>query len=134
MVMRRTAFILVTALLAGLFASAAQAEIKTQWIDYREGDTPLRGYLAYDDSIAGKRPGVLLVHRYDGMSELTLQNAEMYARQGYAVFAADIYGRDIHLKSVPEFQAQSALYNKDRPLMRARAQAGFEALLGNPIA
>jgi dienelactone hydrolase len=131
--MKRTAFILVTALLACLFASAARAEIKTRWIDYKQGDTPLRGYLAYDDSIAGKRPGVLLVHRYDGMSELTLQNAELYARQGYVVFAADIYGRDVHLKTVPEFQAQSAIYNNDRPLMRARAQAGFEALRDNPM-
>ena len=131
--MKRTAFILVTALLACLFAGAARAEIKTQWIDYKQGDTPLRGYLAYDDSIAGKRPGVLLVHRYDGMSELTLQNAELYARQGYVVLAADIYGRDVHLKTVPEFQAQSAIYNKDRPLMRARAQAGFEALRDNPM-
>jgi dienelactone hydrolase len=131
--MKRTAFILITALLACLFAGAARAELKTQWIDYKQGDTPLRGYLAYDDSIAGKRPGILLVHRYDGMSELTLQNAELYARQGYVVFAADIYGRDIHLKSVPEFQAQSAIYNKDRPLMRARAQAGFEVLRDNPM-
>jgi len=67
------------------------------------------------------------------MSDLTLQNAELYARQGYVVFAADIYGRDVHLKTVPEFQAQSAIYNKDRPLMRARAQAGFEVLRDNPM-
>jgi len=131
--MKRIVAIVFASLLACLSASAVQAEIKTQWVDYKEGDTPLRGYLAYDDSIPGKRPGVLLVHRYDGMSELTLQNAELYARQGYVVFAADIYGRDVHLKTVPEFQAQSAIYNKDRPLMRARAQAGFEALRDNPM-
>lgn len=126
--MKRTVPGLFAAVLTCLVGGSAQAEIKTQWIDYKEGDTPLRGYLAYDDSIAGRRPGVLLVHRYDGMSELTLQNAELYARQGYVVFAADIYGRDVHLKSTPEFQAQSAIFNKDRPLMRARAQAGFEVL------
>src|SRR6202051_4344193 len=133
MLMKSTAISLFAAVLTCLVGGAAQAEIKTQWIDYKEGDTPLRGYLVYDDSIAGKRPGVLLVHRYDGMSELTLQNAELYARQGYVVFAADIYGRDVHLKTVPEFQAQSAIYNKDRPLMRARAQAGFEVLRDNPM-
>ena len=78
--MKRTASVPVAALLACLFAGVAQAEIKTQWIDYKQGDTPLRGYLAYDDSIAGKRPGVLLVHRRDGMSDLTLQNAELFAQ------------------------------------------------------
>jgi dienelactone hydrolase len=131
--MKRTALALIAALFACLAAGAAQAEIKTQWIDYKQGDAALRGYLAYDDSLSGKRPGILLIHRYDGMSDLTLQNAELYARQGYVVFAADIYGRDVHLKTIPEFQAQASIYDKDRPLMRARAQAGLDALRANPM-
>jgi dienelactone hydrolase len=131
--MKRTALALIAALFACLSAGAAQAEIKTQWIDYKQGDASLRGYLAYDDSLSGKRPGILLIHRYDGMSDLTLQNAELYARQGYVVFAADIYGRDVHLKTIPEFQAQASIYDKNRPLMRARAQAGLDTLRANPM-
>jgi dienelactone hydrolase len=131
--MRRTALALIAALFACLSAGAAQAEIKTQWIDYKQGDAALRGYLAYDDSLSGKRPGILLIHRYDGMSDLTLENAKLYAQQGYVVFAADIYGRDVHLKTIPEFQAQAAIYDKDRPLMRARAQAGLDTLRANPM-
>jgi dienelactone hydrolase len=118
---------------AGLFAAPAQAEIKTQWIDYSQGGTALQGYLAYDDALTGKRPGVLLLHRRDGMSDLTLQNARMYAQQGYVVFAADIFGKDVRPKTVPDQQAQSALYSKDRPLMRARALAGLEVLQANPM-
>jgi dienelactone hydrolase len=131
--MKRTAAVLIALLSLGLLASAAQAEIKTQWVDYKQGDTALQGYLAYDDSIAGKRPGVLLLHRRDGMSELTLQNAQMYSRQGYVVFAADIFGKDVRPKTVPEMQAQTAIYTKDRPLMRARTQAGFDVLRVNPM-
>lgn len=118
---------------ATLFAAPARAEIKTQWVDYSQGGTALQGYLAYDDAVSGKRPGVLLLHRRDGMSELTLQNAKMYAEQGYVVFAADIFGKDVRPKSVPEQQAQSALYSKDRPLMRARALAGLQVLRANPM-
>jgi len=116
---------------AGLAAGPARADIKTEWIDYKQGDTALRGYLAYDDRIQGKRPGVLLVHRRDGMSALTLKNAEMVARLGYVVFAPDIFG--VVPKEVKDQVAQSALYNKDRALMRARAQAGFEVLQKNPM-
>ena len=112
-------------------ATAARAEVKTQWIDYKQGDTPLRGYLAYDDAIKDKRPGVLLVHRRDGMTPLTLQNAEMVARLGYVVFAPDIFGAVP--KDEEDSKAQSAKYNKDRPLMRARAQAGFDILRANPM-
>jgi hypothetical protein len=55
-------------LLAGGIA-AARAEVRTQWVEYKQGDTPLRGYLAYDDAVTGKRPGVLLAHSRSGMSD-----------------------------------------------------------------
>jgi len=131
--MRCFALVATTAVLATLCAGAARAEIKTQWIDYKEGDTALQGYLAYDDSISGKRPGILLLHRRDGMSDLTLANAKMYAQQGYVVFAPDIFGKDVRPKTVPEMQAQTALYTANRPLMRARTQAGFDILRSNPM-
>ena len=116
-----------------LQAAAAQAEIRTQWIDYSQGGAALQGYLAYDDSQQGKRPGVLLVHRRDGMSELTLENARMVAKLGYVVFAPDIFGKSVRPKETAEQQAQSAIYNKDRPLMRARAEAGLAVLRDNPM-
>ena len=130
---RRNAIALSAAAVAGLQASRAEAAIKTQWIDYSQGDTPLRGYLAYDESLSGKRPGVLLVYRRDGMSELTRQNAEMVAAQGYVVFALDIFGRDHQPKDVNEQIEQSTYYNKNRPLMRARTQSGFDILRQNPM-
>jgi dienelactone hydrolase len=131
--MKYRAALAVTALTACLFATTANAEIKTRWIDYKQGETPLQGYLAYDDSLAGKRPGVLMLHRRDGMSDLTLENTQMYARQGYVVFAADIFGKDVRPKTAPEQEAQSRLYSADRPLMRARATAGLDVLLKNPM-
>jgi len=125
------------ALIAGAAAAAttpaAAAELRTQAIDYQQGGSAFEGYLAYDDAIAGKRPGVLLLHRRDGMSEFTRGNTEMIAKLGYVVFAADIFGKSIRPTEVKEMQAQSALYNKDRTLMRAHAQAGFDVLRGNPM-
>jgi dienelactone hydrolase len=131
--MKYGAAVVVTALGACLFARAANAEIMTRWIDYKQGETPLQGYLAYDDSLKGKRPGVLMLHRRAGMSDLTLENTKMYARQGYVVFAPDIFGKDVRPKTVPEMQAQTTIYTKDRPLMRARTQAGFDVLRANPM-
>jgi len=131
--MKRTTAILISLVLLCLFGASARAEIKTQWVDYTQGGTALRGYLAYDDAVSGKRPGVLLLHRRDGMSDLTLQNARMYAGQGYVVFAADIFGKDVRPKTVPEQQAQSKFYDDHRPLMRERALAGLDELTANPM-
>ena len=130
---RRTMVVLCAVLATSLAGAPVRAEIKTEWVGYKQGDIALRGYLAYDDASTDKRPGVLLLHRRDGMSELTLKNAEMVARLGYVVFAPDIFGNGVLPKDVPEMIAQTTIYNKDRPLMRARAMAGFEVLRQNPV-
>ena len=87
----------------------AAAELKTQAVDYKHGDTTLEGYLAYDDAISGKRPGVLLLHRRDGMTELTRKNTEMVAKLGYVVFAPDIFGKTVRPKDVKEMIEQSTI-------------------------
>ena len=69
------------------------------------------------------------------MSELTQKNAEMFAKLGYAVFAADIfgYGQGVLPKDLAERKHHMDIYVKDRPLMRARTQAGLDVLIKNPM-
>jgi dienelactone hydrolase len=120
---------------AALFATAAQAELKTEWVEYSHGDAKLKGYLAYDDAGSGKRPAILMIHDRAGMQPYTLRHAETYAKAGYVVFVADFfgYGQGILPKDVPEAQAQMGIYTKDRALMKARAQAGYDTLIKNPM-
>jgi dienelactone hydrolase len=128
---RMTFFLAIAATI--LQAGAAQAATKTQWIDYKQGNTSLAGYLVYDDAVQGRRPGVLMIHDRSGFSEGTLADAEMIAKLGYVVFAEDIFGKGIVPKSVPEMMETIAIYDKDRPLMRARALAGFDVLKAQPM-
>ena len=123
----------LTAAAVLLQAGAAQAALKTQWIDYKQGDTALSGYLVYDDAVQGRRPGVLMIHDRSGFSEGTLADAQMIAKLGYVVFAEDIFGKGIVPKTVPEMMSTIAIYDKDRPLMRARALAGFDVLKAQPM-
>ena len=58
--------ILFAAAFAVVQAGTAQAELKNQWVDYRHGDAKLKGYMAYDDKIPGKRPAVLVIHARSG--------------------------------------------------------------------
>ena len=126
------------AMLAAAFTLAigsARAEMKKEWVEYNHGDAKLKAYMAYDDQGTGKRPAVLMIHAREGMTPKTLSLAENWAKLGYVSFAADIfgYGQGVLPKDVPEMQAQTAIYTKDRPLMRARTQAGFDALVKNPM-
>ena len=130
---RAISLIFGAALALALQAGGAQAAIKTQYVDYKHGDTALSGYLAYDDSLTGKRPGVLLVHYRGGLQGETLKDAEMVARFGYVVFAEDIFGKGVVPKAVPEMTKLTDIYNNDRALMRSRAQAGFDVFKQNAM-
>jgi dienelactone hydrolase len=121
------------ALAVAMGAGAARAELKKQWIDYKDGDAPLYGYLVYDDAFSGKRPGVLIVPSRAGMSQTALNDSDMIAKLGYVVFAEDIFGKGQVPKNTAEQIAQSGKYNADRALMRSRATAGFDVLKANPL-
>jgi dienelactone hydrolase len=125
-------FVLAAAAIV-LQAGAAQAAMKTQWIDYKQGNAPLSGYLVYDDAVQGRRPGVLMIHDRSGFSEGTLADAQMIAKLGYVVFAEDMFGKGVVPKNVPEMTELITIYDKDRALMRARAVAGFDVLKAQPM-
>src|SRR5260370_36725707 len=98
---RLSAVIWAVALAAMFQAGAARAELKKQWIDYKDGDKPLYGYLGYDDAVSGKRPGALLAHSRAGMSGAALRDSDMSARMGYGGFAAGSCGTGILPQEVP---------------------------------
>jgi dienelactone hydrolase len=127
-----TLFVLTAAAML-LQAGTAQAAIKTKWIDYKQGDNALSGVLIYDDAVQGRQPGILMIHDRSGFSEGTLADAQMIAKLGYVVFAEDMFGKGIVPKDVPEMTKLIGIYDKDRPLMRERALAGFEVLKAQPM-
>lgn len=109
-------------------AISAEASVKTKTVEYKQGDTVLEGYLAWDDATLVKRPGILVIHEWTGINDHIRQRTEMLAQLGYVAFAADIYGKGIR-PSVPSDAAKTAgIYKNDRTLMRARARAGLEEL------
>ncbi len=123
---------LIPVLLALNCAVTVHATIQTKTVDYRQGDTVLEGFVAYDDAIQGKRPGVLVVHQWMGLTDYEKHRAEMLARLGYVAFCADIYGKGVRPKNTAEAGALAGKYKSDRQLLRARVNAGLDALRQQP--
>ena len=111
-------------------AVVARAEIKTQTVEYKDGDVTLKGYLAYDDAVAGKRPGVLVVPEWWGLNDYVKSRTEQLARLGYVAFAADIYGEGF-TTSDPKVAAQKAGQAKEAGLPRSRGKLALEQLRTN---
>lgn len=109
------------------------AKIKTETVEYKEGDTVLEGYLAYDDAKKTKRPGVIVVHEWMGLGEYTKRRTREMAELGYIAFAADIYGKGIRAKDAKEAGELAGKYKGNRSLLRTRAMAAFDTLKKNKL-
>ncbi len=126
--------LIAAASLSLFFLSSAQAKIVSQTVDYTdEKGTALQGYVVYDDATSGKRPGVIVVHDWRGLTDYTRKRSDMLAQLGYIAFAADIYGKGVRPQSVPEYSKQIAIYKGDRPLYRERERAAYHAFLKQPL-
>jgi dienelactone hydrolase len=125
----RTMAMILAVLAAG---TSVRAAIHTETVEYRQGETVLEGYLAYDDELAGKRPGVLVVHEWTGLGSYVKSRVESLAKLGYVAFGADIYGQGVRPASGPDAAAVAGRFKSDRALLRSRVLAGLEELRGNP--
>ena len=65
-----------------LLSVGASAAIKTETIEYKEGETTLEGVLIYDDSFMNKRPGILIAHQWKGLTDYEKKRGEMLAKLG----------------------------------------------------
>src|SRR3984957_15048604 len=124
---------LLCSILVLLCAMKMQGAIHTETVDYKQGHPTLEGFIAYDDSISGKRPGVLIVHQWQGLTDYEKMRAKMLAQMGYVAFCADIYGKGNLPKNLQEAGQLAGKYKGDRQLLRERVNAGLDALKQNNL-
>jgi len=127
--------IVTAASIAWLISTPRQtlAAIKTSVVDYKQGDTVLEGYLAYDDANSAPRPGVLIMHEWDGAGPYVQSRARQLAELGYVAFACDIYGKGVRPTTPQECGTDAGIYRNDRALTRARVEAGLDQLKTNKL-
>ncbi len=127
--MRRITILLVIFFVG---ATTALATVKGQEVTYRSGATTMKGYLATDDSIPGKRPGVLVVHEWWGHNAYARQRANMLAALGFTALAVDMYGDGKTAGHPKEAGAFSSAVMKNLPEAQARFEAALQLLKRQP--
>ena len=83
--------ILASALLVAAIMPA-HALIKTRAVEYKDGDVVLQGWAAWEDGFKDSRPGILVVHEWNGHGPYARRRAEQLATLGYTAFAVVMYG------------------------------------------
>lgn len=123
----------LTAALLALPTLGAEAKVVGKNVSYQDGKDTLEGYLAYDDAVTGKRPGVLVVHAWMGLDDYAKKRADMLAELGYVAFAADIYGKGVRPKSPDEAGKLAGKFKGDRALLRRRVNLGLAQLVADKL-
>lgn len=101
----------------------------TQKIRYPAGQVTAIGYLTYEGATTEKRPAVLIAHAFRGQDKFARKKAEEIARLGYVAFAVDLYGEGLEAENNERAGALMAPLFVNREELRARIQAGLNALL-----
>lgn len=107
---------------------AAKAAVQGKEVTYQADGTTLKGYIAYDDAINGKRPAVLVVPEWWGQNEYARRRARMLAEQGYTALAVDMYGNGKVADNPDDARKLVTEVNKDPAMAKARFEAAMQVL------
>ena len=123
--MRRSLFALA------LFVSglpAAHAAMQARPVEWKVDQDTFSGYLVYDDASTAKRPGVVMVPDWYGVTDNAVDKAKHIAGKDYVVLVTDVYGKGVRPKVDADAQAQVKKLYGDRSVLRARVNKAVEVL------
>jgi dienelactone hydrolase len=113
------------------FASA-KSKIEGKTVEYTANGVVMKGYLAYDSNIKGKRPGILVVHEWWGLNDYARKRARMLAALGYTALAVDMYGEGKQAMHPDDAAKFSSAVMKNFDTAKARFMAAMEFLKKQP--
>jgi len=122
-------WIVATALALSL--GTAQAAIKEEPVEYKDGNTAMKGVIVYDDATQARRPGIIVVHEWWGITPHVREEARKLAGSGYTAFVADMYGDGRTADNPKDAGALSGSVRKDPAAMKSRFDAARDALGGH---
>jgi dienelactone hydrolase len=114
-----------------LTSLSAQAEIKKELVEYKDGQSTYEGYLVYNAAVTTPRSAVLIIHQWMGPTDHEKGVAEKLAEKGYVAFVADIYGKGIRPKNTDEASKLATDLKSDTKVFRQRQKVALEFLAKN---
>jgi len=115
-----------------MLTTTAWGKVSGREVEYRAGDTVLKGYLADNPALKGRRPAVLVVHEWWGHNEYARKRARMLAEQGYVALAVDMFGDGKTARHPDDAGKFAAEVMKNKPVGEARFNAALEFIRQQP--
>ncbi|HEX7854629.1 MAG TPA: dienelactone hydrolase family protein [Sphingobium sp.] len=106
--------------------------MRTEHVTYEADGCKMESRFFIDDSIAGKRPGVLVFPEAFGLGDHALDRARRLAELGYAALACDLHGEGAEHSDIATVMELLGPLQADSDRSRARARGGLDALTARP--
>jgi len=119
---------LIGAAVAMVLGGTAHSAVLEQAVSYKAGETVMKGYIVFDDASQARRPGIVVVHEWWGITKHVHDEARRLAGQGYTAFIADLYGDGKTADNPKDAGALSGAVRKDPVTMLARFKAAQDTL------
>jgi len=104
------------------------SKIKKEKVTYSIGDKSFKGVIVYDENQEGKRPAVLVVHEWWGLTDYPVMRARKLAELGYIAMAVDMYGDGKIAANPSEAQELATPFYKDPQLSKTHLEAAMSKL------
>jgi dienelactone hydrolase len=122
----------VGAICAIAMIASANAAIKEVPITYTDGEATMKGFVVYDDASQAKRPGIVMVHEWWGITKHIRDEARSFVQQGYTVLISDMYGDAKTADNPKDAGALSSSVMKSPTVMKQRFNAARDELAKQP--
>jgi len=106
--------------------------MRTELLDYADGETDCEAYVAHRAAAGERRPCVLIAHQWSGQFDHERGRAEALAEAGYVGMAIDVYGKGVRGDPLGDNSALMAPFLADRALLRRRLFAAVAAARAHP--
>ena len=106
--------------------------MRTETLEYKDGDVTLKGFLALDDQSDHKRPGILVMPEAFGLGKHAKERAQRLAALGYVALAGDPYGDGLEVDDLQEAIKHAGAIRETAEKFRQRGRAALDTLAGLP--
>lgn len=120
---------LVLAVVMLLLSGTASATMRETPVEWSIGKERFSGVVVYDDANAIKRPGLVMLPNWMGVTPDAIAMARRVAGHDYVVLVADVYGAEIRPKDDAQaLAAVKAAYADGGKTLRIRARQAVDTL------
>src|SRR6187455_784496 len=112
-----------------VFAKTREANVAVEKVQYQAGSVTGHGALVWNEKVSGKRPLLLVMPNWLGVTEIAIKRAQKMAGDKYVAFVADMYGDGKTSAGPPESGELMMAVRADRVEGRKRIKAALDTMV-----